>query len=1177
MSDTEKRITAKMVLDDSGYSSTLKGINSELRNNKSELRAASTGLDAFGKSTANLNRVQESLQKQLDLQNKKLSVYKDSIDKATTQLDSNINKRNELNSSLEKEKAKLESLKKTYGSNSEAVKNAEKKVQDLKEELDKTDTSIENNAKRIQNYENNLNKAEAEINKTTSELNKMNKELKEQSGIKSVSENLNAASTGMKKFGKGAKEVGSNLTSHVTLPLAAVGGMAAKVGMDFEAQMSRVQAISGATGDEFKTLEDQALKLGQSTAFSANECAEGMENLASAGFNVNEITEAMPGLLDLAASSGEDLANSSEIAAGTLRGFGLEAKQAGHVADVLAKNAADTNAAVGDTGEAMKYIAPVAHAMGLSLEEVTASVGVMADANIKGSQAGTTLRSALTRLAKPSDEAAAKMKAIGFNAFDSKGKLKNLSTITGELSNATKNMTDKQKEATIAQIFGQEAMSGMLVLMQNGPDKINNLTNSLKHCDGAANEMATTMQDNTKASIEQAFGALETAGIKALKAAAPMIEKVAEVVGDLADKFSSLSPETQNFIVTAGLMAMVAGPAISGIGNLANGIGAITGLAGKAASALGLVSTASTAATTATAAVGTAAAEAGVATASAGAATAGLGVTLGGIALPLAAGAAAVAAVGYAGYKTYKYLNESATPAVDLFADKTEYSTQRVSGAYGGMVQTVKTGTIKISESTKKGVQAYLDMDKKASDSLMNLRMNSDKFTKDAKNKVLKNFTDMSKKSSNLSKEQREKMTVDFKKLVSDTGVLTKKNKDEIIKQYTAMVNGTKGLSKKQKDQMIKDFNETLKQSVGITKKQSAELQKQYKDMSTKIKKGMDTKREEELKSQKDFFNKSNVLTTKEEADILKKTTDSWNKKKENVDKLQGEINKIIEKAAKDHRQINNDEAKTIDEIQKKMKEQAVKTLSANETEAKVILERMKGNEENITAEMAADKIKKLNESRDKAVNTANDECDKRLAEIIRMRDESKVISAEQAEKLIADAKKQKDETVKAAEETRNQAVDKIKAMNSDIGEDVNTTTGEVLTKWDKFKNWWSSWWPEPKKLTVTEERNLNNPMAGRNWTGNSYFRGGLTYLHERGEELYDLPEGTRIYNHEMSEQMVLATAKETAENIAKSMLNSDNQSGNIIIPISIAGKKVDEIIVPRVSNKFALAGRRKL
>ncbi|MDQ0150564.1 phage tail tape measure protein [Eubacterium multiforme] len=371
------------------------------------------------------------------------------------------------------------------------------------------------------------------------------------------------ASNKLGNIGKSLTNIGDKLTTHVSVPLAAVGAVGIKVGMDFESQMSRVKAISGATGDQFKELEDQALSLGQSTAFSAKEVAEGMENLASAGFNTKEIMEAMPGLLDLAASSGEDLATSSDIAASTLRGFGLEASQAGHVADVLAKNAGATNAAVKDTGDAMKYIAPVAHTMGLSLEQVTAAIGEMANAGIKGSQAGTTLRAALVRLTKPSDPAISAMKSIGFTAFDSSGKMKDLSTIVEELSVKTKGLTQEQKQNKIATIFGTEALSGMMVLMDNGKAGLDDLTNSYKDCDGAAKEMAETMQDNTKASIEQAGGALETASIKMLKVVAPAIKEVAEDVGNLADEFSALDPHTQEIILTLGGIAIAAGPVLS--------------------------------------------------------------------------------------------------------------------------------------------------------------------------------------------------------------------------------------------------------------------------------------------------------------------------------------------------------------------------------------------------------------------------------------------------------------------------------------------------------------------------------------------------------------------------------------------------------------------------------------
>ncbi|XZJ40557.1 phage tail tape measure protein [Clostridium perfringens] len=1039
---------------------------------------------------------------------------------------------------MEQEKAKLESLKRVYGENNQAVANTQKRLDELQEEYNKVNSSVENGAKRIQSYETQINKTEAEINKTTNSINKFNKEIKENGGaIDSASFNVQKLGLHIQKTGAKISGIGDKLTTHVSMPLAGVATAAGYVGMEFEAKMSRVKAISGATGEEFSKLEEQALQLGQATAFSASECADGMENLASTGFSVNEIMEAMPGLLDLAASSGEDLATSSDIAASTLRGFGLEASKAGHVADVLAKNASATNAAVADTGEAMKYVAPNAKAAGLSLEEVTAAIGELSNAGIKGSQAGTTLRTALVRLAKPSDNAAAAMKSIGFNAFDSSGKMKPLSTIIGELNEKTKNLTDEQKQNTIATIFGTEALSGMTVLMQSGKEGLDGLTGELKNCDGAAKEMATTMQDNTKASIEQAFGALETAGIKALKAAAPMIKEVAEKVGELADKFSALSPETQEFIVKAGMAAIALPPLISGLGKTISGAGTLIKVGGKLASGLGLISTGAEVASVATTGVAAAAEGSALATGAASVAASGLGATLASVAAPIAIGVGAIAAVGYAGYKTYKHLTSEATPAVDLFADKAVYSTQQIATAHGTMAKQIQTDTIKISKSTKDNVQAYLDLDKKASSYLMDLRVKSDKFTKEAKDKVIKNFEDMSKKSSNLTKEQREAMIVNFKKLVSDTGTLTDKNKREIIKHYSDMVNGTKDLSAKQKVQIIKDFQDTLNKSTSITIKQSKDLQKIYADMSSKIKDGMDKKRDEDLKSQKDFFSKSNVLATKEEADILKKTTDFWNKKKENIDSLQKQINDIIQKAADKHRQITDKEAKEIDSIQKQMKEQAVKTLSDQKVEAEVILERMKDEDTRITAEEASEKIKTLNKSRDEAVKVANDECDKRIAEIVRMRDETGVISAEQADKLIADAKKQKDETVKAAEETRTQAVDKIKSMNSDIEQNVDTTTGKILTYWDKFKRWWSGWQPEPKNLTVTQTTQYSDGRGGyeHNWTGDSYFKGGYTTLHENGWELYDLPSGTRIYNHESSEALV----KETARQVSQGLLDN--------------------------------------
>lgn len=323
------------------------------------------------------------------------------------------------------------------------------------------------------------------------------------------------------------------VSSPITMALSVAGiGMSAgdvlSTFTDFEEGMSGVRALTEATDAEFLLLRDTAKSLGASTSFSASEAVQGMQNLASAGFTVNEIVAAMPGMLDLAASSGEDLAVASEIAATTLRGFGLEADKAGHVADVLAEVSARTNASVSDTGEAMKYIAPVANAMGLQLEEVAAAIGILSDAGIKGSQAGTTLRGAFTRLAKPTEDMLEVMDSLGLSFYDSDGKMKSISSIVGMLNTAMTGLTDAEKQNALVTLFGQEALSGMMVLLENGPEKLSELTKSLESCDGAASKMSKTRLDNLAGDIEELGGAMETLQLDVMEKLNPYLRSAVQ-------------------------------------------------------------------------------------------------------------------------------------------------------------------------------------------------------------------------------------------------------------------------------------------------------------------------------------------------------------------------------------------------------------------------------------------------------------------------------------------------------------------------------------------------------------------------------------------------------------------------------------------------------------------------
>lgn len=406
--------------------------------------------------------------------------------------------------------------------------------------------------------------------------------------VKNFQKNTNST---MSAVGKVTTSTGKFMTKAVTVPLIGAGVAAAKIGGDFESQMSRVKAISGATGKSFDLLRQQAIDLGAKTAFSAKESAAGMENLASAGFDATEIMQAMPGLLDLAAVSGGDVALASENAATALRGFGLDASQAGHVADVFARAAADTNAEVADMGEAMKYIAPVANAMGLSIEEVAAAIGIMSDAGIKGSQAGTSLRGALSRLAKPTKPMIGVMNDLGISFYDAEGKMKPLKEQIGMLKAAFKGLTPEEQQHALVTLYGQEALSGMMALIDKGPEKLGTLTKSFKDSDGAADKMARTMQDNMNSSLEQMMGALESAAIVIQKVIAPYVRKFADTVAGLVEKFVSAPESVQKLVVVLGLIAAAIGPVLLIIGTfilklqqfsvglqiLKSGLGAISG------------------------------------------------------------------------------------------------------------------------------------------------------------------------------------------------------------------------------------------------------------------------------------------------------------------------------------------------------------------------------------------------------------------------------------------------------------------------------------------------------------------------------------------------------------------------------------------------------------------------
>lgn len=373
-------------------------------------------------------------------------------------------------------------------------------------------------------------------------------------GLKSV------ASTGLKATGAAIGGVSTGLM--------ALGGYAVKVGASFEQGMSKVSAISGATGTQLDALTEKAKEMGRKTKFSATESAEAMQYMAMAGWKTGDMLNGIEGIMNLAAASGEDLASTSDIVTDALTAFGMKASDSGRFADVLAQASSNANTNVGMMGETFKYVAPVAGALGFSAEDTAVAIGLMANSGIKASQAGTSLRAMLSRLAKPTDEVQGAMEKLGVSLTDSHGNMKTLDTIMKSLREGFSGLSKAEQVELATSLAGQEAMSGLLAIVNASDDDFNKLKDSIYNCDGAAAQMAETMQDNLTGKLTILQSTAEGLGIELYESIESPLKKLAQVGID------SLNQLTEALINqgTEGLIEAGAEVAANLIIGMANGI-----------------------------------------------------------------------------------------------------------------------------------------------------------------------------------------------------------------------------------------------------------------------------------------------------------------------------------------------------------------------------------------------------------------------------------------------------------------------------------------------------------------------------------------------------------------------------------------------------------------------------
>lgn len=467
-----------------------------------------------------------------------------------------------------------------------------------------------------------------------------------QSAEEAAREAQQKMSDSFKRAGAGMQRAGKTMTMAVTAPIVGMGAAALKTAGDYQASMNMVQAVTGATGGEFQALQDQAKELGRTTQFSAGQAGEAMYFLASAGFDTNEVLGAMPGTLQLAASAQMDLGSAADIASNILSGYAMDVEELGRVNDVLVRTFQATNTNVEMLGEAFKYAGPVAVGAGVEFEEAAAAIGLMGNAGIQGSMAGTSLRGALTRLMNPTTQITDRMNALGLNVMDAQGELLPLNEIVAELERTGASTADMMA------IFGQRAGPAMAALVSQGSDELTTLTDQLRNSGGTAESVAAVQMKGLRGAMYQLKSAAE--GVAIAFAESGIMEGVTNFAKNLANMFTRLAevnPATLKLITIVAAAAAAIGPLLIIFGFMASAIGSLIAPVTGAAAGFSM-----------------------------------FGATVGGVMLTVAGIVAAIAAVGVAFYLAYTRI-EPFRNAVDAVARTVR---DVVAGAFGWLVEQVQ-------------------------------------------------------------------------------------------------------------------------------------------------------------------------------------------------------------------------------------------------------------------------------------------------------------------------------------------------------------------------------------------------------------------------------------------------------------------------------------------------------
>lgn len=463
----------------------------------------------------------------------------------------------------------------------DAVAETKQKLETLKTAAEQANQALANGDISQDQYD----ALQREIIETEQRLRSLEQQA-EQSSV--ALQKIGATGEKLQTVGNKISSVGQKLLP-VTGVVTGLGTAAVKTAADFDSAMSKVAAVSGATGKDFDDLRSKAREMGAKTKFSATEAAEAMNYMAMAGWKTGDMLGGIEGVMNLAAASGEDLATTSDIVTDSLTAFGLKAEDSGHFADVLAAASANANTNVSMMGETFKYCAPVAGALGFSVEDTAEAIGLMGNAGIKASQAGTSLRSIMTNLTGDVKLSGAAIGDVTIATTNADGSMRSLSAILADCRVAFGGMTEAEKANNAEALVGKNAMSGFLALMNAAPEDINKVSGAVNNCKDAAKNMADTMQDNLEGQMTILKSQLQELAISFGDLLMPAVRSIVAGLQGMVNVLNAMPDGVKRVIMIIALLVAALGPVLILIGKTISAVGTIMTWIPKLAGAINTV------------------------------------------------------------------------------------------------------------------------------------------------------------------------------------------------------------------------------------------------------------------------------------------------------------------------------------------------------------------------------------------------------------------------------------------------------------------------------------------------------------------------------------------------------------------------------------------------------------